>query len=149
MKKLTLICLLSILGLGHALAQQSVQTIPGDRGPIVFGATGNVTTGPTGDTVWGSSHLISTGAPPVLTGCGGGSPTITGSDLAGTVVTGTTATGCIITFARAFAAAPTCVLSPASGVLASFSYTISTTAITVTQTSSSGNTITYICIGKQ
>lgn len=138
----------AILGFG-ANAQQSVQTIPGDRGPIVFGTTGSVSIGSIGDMVWGGSHLLSTGAAPTLTGCGGGSPTITGSDLSGTVVAGTTATGCIITFARAFAAAPACVLSPASGVLASFSYVTSASAITVTQTSTSGNTIQYICIGKQ
>jgi len=124
-----------------ALAQTSVQTIPGDRGPIVFDTLGRA--------VLGTGNLSSTGPAPVLSGCGGGSPTIVGSNLAGTVVTGTTATGCVITFTTAFTATPTCVLSPASGVLASFSYTLSTTAITVTQTSSSGNTITYVCVGKQ
>ena len=122
-------------------AQTSVQTVPGDGGPLRFDATGRATLG--------TGNLFSTGPAPVLSACGGGSPAITGSNLAGTVTTGTTATGCVITFSTTFTTAPTCVVSPASGVLASFSYTISATAITITQTSTSGNTITYICIGKQ
>lgn len=123
------------------MGQVQVVTTPGDGGQLRFDSAGRA--------VMGTGHFSSTGPAPVLSGCGSGSPTITGSNLAGTVVTGTTATGCVITFSSAFVNAPTCVLSPASGVLAAFSYTISTTAITVTQTSSSGNTITYVCVGKQ
>lgn len=121
-------------------AQVQVQTVPGDGGPLRFDATGAA--------IMGSAHFSSAGLTPALSACGGGSPTITGTDMYGTVVTGTTATGCVITFAKAFVAAPTCVVSPASGVLASFSYVLSTTAITITQTSSSGNTITYSCNGR-
>lgn len=124
----------------YALAQTQVQTVPGDGGPLRWDSTGAA--------IMGTAHLSSAGLAPALSACGTGSPTITGTDMYGTVVTGTTATGCVITFAKAFVGAPTCVLSPASGVLASFSYTISTTAITVTQTSSSGNTITYMCNGR-
>jgi hypothetical protein len=138
MKKLLALPLLLVL----LCAQTQVQTVPGSGGPLNFDSAGKATLG--------TGNLSSTGPAPVLSSCGGGSPAITGSNLAGTVTTGTTATGCVITFAQGgFATAPSCVLSPASGVLASFSYTISTTAITVTQTSSSGNTITYVCVGKQ
>lgn len=123
------------------MAQSQVQTIPGDGGPLRFDNLGRA--------IMGTGNFSSGGAAPTLSACGGGSPTVTGSNLSGTVTTGTTATGCVITFSTAFPAAPSCVVSPASGVLAAFSYTISTTAITITQTSTSGNTITYVCIGKQ
>src|SRR5262245_40972536 len=123
------------------MGQVSVQTRPGDGGPIQWDVSGRA--------IIGAGNISSTGPAPVLSSCGGGSPAITGSNLAGTVTTGTTATGCVITFSTAFASAPSCVVSPASGVLASFTYVISASAITVTQTSSSGNTITYMCIGKQ
>ena len=136
MKRLLLLPLALLL-----CGQTSVQTIPGDGGPIRFDTQGR--------SVIGAGNVSSAGAAPVLSSCGGGSPSVTGSSLSGTVTTGTTATGCVITFATAFLTAPSCVVSPASGVLASFSYTISATAITITQTSSSGNTITYLCVGKQ
>lgn len=135
MRKLLLLPLALLL-----MGQTQVQTIPGDGGPLRFDATGAG--------IYGTAHVSSAGLAPALTSCGGGSPAVTGTDMYGTITTGTTATGCIITFQKAFVAAPSCVLSPASGVLASFSYTISTTAITVTQTSSSGNTITYVCFGR-
>jgi len=124
------------------MGQTSVQTIPGDGGPLRWDAAGKA--------ILGTGNMSSSGPAPVLSACGGGSPTITGSNFSGTVTAGTTATGCTITFAQGgFTAAPSCVVSPASGVLAAFSYTISSTAITVTQTSTSGNTITYLCVGKQ
>jgi hypothetical protein len=135
MKRLLLIPLALLLG-----AQTSVQTIPGDGGPIRFDSLGRSTIG--------TGNVSSAGPTPVLSACGGGSPTITGSNLSGTVTTGTTATGCVITFTTTFASAPSCVVSPASGVLASFSYVVTASAITVTQTSTSGNTITYVCVGK-
>lgn len=58
---------------------------------------------------------------------------------------GTTATGCVITFNQAYVAAPICVVTWQATPLASQSYAISNTAITLTQTSTSGNVIDYIC----
>ncbi len=84
---------------------------------------------------------------PALTSCGGGSPAIVGTDLAGTVTMGTSATGCVITFNSAKSAAPHCVVTWIATPLASQSYATSTTAITLTQTSTSGNVAKYICIG--
>ncbi len=84
---------------------------------------------------------------PALTSCGGGSPAIVGTDTAGTVTMGTTATGCVITFNVAYAAAPHCVVTWRATPLLSQSYTVSTAAITLTQTSTSGDLIDYVCIG--
>lgn len=83
---------------------------------------------------------------PALTSCGT-TPAIVGTDLAGTVTMGTSATGCIITFNAAKSAAPHCVVTWIATPLASQSYTTSTTAITLTQTSASNNVAKYICIG--
>jgi hypothetical protein len=88
------------------------------------------------------------GTAPALTSCGGGSPAIVGSDLAGEVTMGTSATGCIITFNVAYASAPYCTVSWPAQALASQSYTYSTTAITLTQTSTSGNKIIYHCYAR-
>ena len=83
-----------------------------------------------------------------LTGCGTGSPSITGTDNAGTVVLGTSATACTITFNKAYTSAPFCVVVWTNTPLASESYTVSNTAIVLTQTSTSGDRVEYICIGQ-
>ncbi len=83
---------------------------------------------------------------PALTSCGTGSPTISGTDTAGTVTAGTTATGCVITFNVAYTAAPHCVVTWRGTPLISQSYTVSNVAITLTQTSTSGDLVDYICV---
>lgn len=82
---------------------------------------------------------------PVPTGTG--TPTIisTSTDTAGEVTAGSSATSVIITFAVAKTVAPFCVVR-SQAQITSFAYTISTTAITITQTSTSGNLIDYVCI---
>ncbi len=85
---------------------------------------------------------------PALTSCGGGSPAIVGTDTAGKVTMGTTATGCVITFNVAYAAEPHCVVTWRATPLASQSYAVSASAITLTQTSASGNVVNYICVGR-
>lgn len=84
---------------------------------------------------------------PALTSCGTGSPVITGTDTAGIVTLGTNATGCIITFNVAYTGTPYCVVSWIATPLASQSYVTANTAITLTQTSASGNKVQYICFG--
>lgn len=84
---------------------------------------------------------------PALTSCGT-TPAIVGTDMAGTVTMGTTATGCVITFNVPYATAPVCVVTWIATPLASQSYTTSTTAITLTQTSASNNVAKYICFGQ-
>lgn len=84
---------------------------------------------------------------PALTSCGTGSPAITGTDTAGIVTLGTSATGCIITFNVAYTGTPYCVVSWIATPLASQSYVTASSTITLTQTSTSGNKIQYICLG--
>ena len=91
-------------------------------------------------------HIAATGTAPTLTSCGT-SPTISGGDLAGTVTMGTGApTGCVITFATAYSGAPHCVVSWRATPLATQSYAVSATAITLTQTATSSNIVNYVCM---
>lgn len=94
----------------------------------------------------GASHIVEGhGTAPALTSCGT-SPTITGSDVAGTVTEGTIATGCTITFYSAYANAPTCTITSESSL--GFTYTTSTTAITITNVGALSSTkVDYHCIG--
>lgn len=104
--------------------------------------------GGTSQAQWKDGHwLTANTTAPALTSCGGGSPTISGTDHAGTVTMGTTATGCVITFATAYLTAPHCTVTWRATPLASQSFTVSTAAITLTQTSTSSNLIDYICFG--
>lgn len=82
---------------------------------------------------------------PVPTGTG--TPTIaTGStDAAGEVTSGTSATSLVITFSSAKTNAPFCTVTPQTQLLA-FAYTISTTAITITQTATTGEKVDYFCV---
>lgn len=66
----------------------------------------------------------------------------------GTVTMGTTATGCVITFNVAYVAAPHCTVTWQATPLVSQSYTVSNTAITLTQTATSGDLVNYICVAQ-
>jgi hypothetical protein len=100
-----------------------------------------------GATVLG--HLLTGSAPPVLSACGTTPALANGStDFAGTITMGTTATGCVLTFAKAFLTAPHCIVDWQATPLASQSFTVSTTALTLTQTSTTNNVASYLCIGK-
>lgn len=98
-----------------------------------------------------SGHISSVPAPgktpPVLTACGT-TPAIVGDDKAGVVTMGTTATGCVITFATAWAGVPLCVVTWQATPLASQSYTVTATAITTVQTSTTNNLLNYWCTGR-
>jgi hypothetical protein len=84
---------------------------------------------------------------PALTSCGT-NPAIVGTDTAGHVTMGTgTPTGCVITFNAAYTAAPFCVVTWEATPLASQSYVVSNSNITLTQTGTSSNKADYICIG--
>lgn len=94
-----------------------------------------------------ADRILTSGAgTPALTSCGT-TPAITGTDMAGIVTMGTSATGCVITFAVAYAVTPFCVVTWIATPLASQSYVTATTAITLTQTSTSNNKVQYVCIG--
>ncbi|MEB2519812.1 hypothetical protein SOP85_31025, partial [Pseudomonas sp. YuFO20] len=61
---------------------------------------------------------------------------------------GTTATGCVITFGTPYTAAPNCTVTWQATPLASQSYTVTTTAITTVQTSTSNNLLNYTCVAR-
>ncbi|HYM32300.1 MAG TPA: hypothetical protein VEU47_13425 [Candidatus Cybelea sp.] len=100
-----------------------------------------------GGTLTAPGHVITGATPPVLTSCGT-SPTIVGSDTDGLITMGTTATGCIITFASPYVSAPFCVVTWQATPLASQSYTVTNTAITTVQTSTSNNKLNYHCVAQ-
>lgn len=82
---------------------------------------------------------------PALSSCGTG-PAIVGTDEAGEVTMGTgSPTGCVITFNQPYVGAPLCVVTWQATPLASQSYVVSNTAITLTQTGTSSNKANYIC----
>lgn len=98
-----------------------------------------------------NSIVTFAGAAPLFTGTaptptGTGSPVmIAGStDTSGEVTAGTSATSVVISFSTTKANAPFCVVTPQTQLLA-FAFTISTTAITITQTATSGDKIDYFC----
>lgn len=95
--------------------------------------------------VLSTDRIVPQGTAPALTTCGT-APAIKGTDIAGTVTMGTgSPTGCVITFNVAYPFAPHCVVTWAATPLASQSYTISTTAITLVQTGTSSNLVNYAC----
>ncbi len=57
-------------------------------------------------------------------------------------------TGCVITFNSAYVSAPYCVVTWQATPLASQSYAVSSTAITLTQTATSSNKVNYHCIAR-
>ncbi len=93
-----------------------------------------------------SGDIATGGNPPTLSSCGT-SPTIRGTDTAGEVTVGSVAaSGCTITFAAAKTYAPTCtVTNQSASVVNAMTYTISTSAITVTQTALTSAKINYSC----
>jgi hypothetical protein len=124
----------------------------GAGGNIIFNTAPPGTTGTAQNTTIQTEVIDSNGhirvgnqTAPALTTCGT-TPAIVGDDTAGTVTMGTgTPTGCTITFHTAYANIPICVVVWPAQILASQSYTVSTTAITLTQTATSSNKVNYIC----
>jgi len=92
-------------------------------------------------------YRVGKGTAPALSSCGS-SPSILGTDAAGQVTMGGTATGCVITFNYPYTNAPFCVVTWQATPLASQSYSVSPTAITLTQTSTSNDVINYHCMAQ-
>lgn len=112
-------------------------------------ATGNADATLTTTRFWAVDRFgherVSALAAPALTSCGT-APTISGDDRAGEITMGTgTPTGCVITFTNAYVAAPYCTVTWQATPLASQSYAVSATAITLTQTATSSNKVNYMC----
>lgn len=94
-----------------------------------------------------SSGVGSSSTPPTLSSCGT-SPTFSaGSDnFGGEVVPGATAGGCTITWGIPFIKTPVCTVSNQSmSVVNAMTYTISTSALTLTMTGIAGDKVDYIC----
>jgi hypothetical protein len=96
-----------------------------------------------------SGHIGSLGTIPVLTEAGTGSSITTGStDMAGEITEGTLATGAVITFANAYTNVPFAIVVSEAGLL--FSYTVSTTAITITNIGALSSTkLSYQVIARE
>lgn len=91
------------------------------------------------------SAIISFGTLPTVTGTG--SPAIApgSTNQAGKVTGGTSATSIVITFAaNTWSNAPNCTVSPQTSV-ASFAYVTTISAITITQTATTGQIVNYTC----
>lgn len=153
-KSIIALGLIGLIGAGVALAQTNIppllSTITATDlfQDIPQGATGNVPTGNiyvTASKLAGFVNSANYGATPALTSCGTGSPAVVGNDLTGTITMGTSATGCVLTFAVARNSAPNCLVTWQATPLASQSYAVSATALTLTQTSTSGNKAAYYC----
>lgn len=112
------------------------------RTAMTSAADGTITDKNTGGT---RAFTLDFSGIPVPTGTG--TPTITAgsTDAAGEVASGASATSVVITFSSAKTNAPFCLVTPQTQLLA-FAYTISTTAITITQTATSGEKIDYFCV---
>lgn len=85
-----------------------------------------------------------------LTSCGGGSPVLaTGStDTAGQITEGSTATGCVMAFGATYGTgkAPFCTCNATTNITVGCSTTA--TALTIVNTSASGDVINYRCTGQ-
>ena len=91
------------------------------------------------------SAVTFSGSAPTPTGTGTPTMVAGSTDNAGEAVTGASATSLIITFAVSKTNAPFCTVTPQTQLLA-FAYTISNTAITITQTATTGEKIDYVCV---
>lgn len=128
-------------------AQTFTASVAGSIETLSLNPIGSHTVGVV-QTIDGYGHALNGIATvPVITACGTSPSTARGTDVGGEVTEGTTATGCTITFANAYAAAPFCVVSLQTQQVA-FGYTISTAAITVTNTSATGDKINWVCNGQ-
>lgn len=95
-----------------------------------------------------ASSLTFNGSGVTITGTGTPTCASTGTgctNSSGTVTAGSAATSVVITFNGTFGTGvPTCVVWPATQLVA-FSAVVSATAITITQTATTGDQISYVC----
>lgn len=131
-------------------AAATVPTFSPNRTDLTSGigaqASGNVSviTGAAERERWTAGGTFFLGTIPTVTGTGTPAITAGSTDTAGEVTGGTLATSIVITFAAAKTNAPFCVVTAQTQV-AAFAYAISTTAITITLTATTGQKIDYIC----
>lgn len=113
---------------------------------LVSSSTATATT--TLFSVTNAGHIIASSTNPVISACGTG-PTMTGDDSHGTVTEGSSASsGCVLTFKVPYTVAPPCVVTTQTGSISvAFTYAVTATAITVTDSALSSDKWNYICIG--
>lgn len=141
-KYLAPIGLILCLCLGLATAQnitKSMQMSQDASGPFSVDSNNGI---------YFPSHLNTVGKPlPTITGTG--TPTIDGTDTAGLITMGTSATTATAVFGRAYVTVPYCVVTwgaPQNGTATPIAYVLTTTSIALSQGSTSGNKINYICM---
>ena len=143
----------TVVGGGTTSATLTLESTyaPGTTDSIILKTGSQVTrwTVDTNGNLKGTGHHFgdASGTAPTPSSCGTSPAMRSGStDMAGEVTEGTTATGCTITFATAYTAAPFCVVTSQTGSVV-LSYTLSTSAITITHASASSTKINYHCMG--
>lgn len=136
------------VGTTSPFSKLAVHANNGDTNGVLFAIASSTQTATTTlFSIDNVGHQYATTTIPVLSSCGT-NPSMVGSDDHGTVTTGATAGGCTITFGNPWIKAPTCTLSEQTGsVVNAFSYTVSATAIVVTQTAIGGGIVDYVCRG--
>lgn len=95
-----------------------------------------------------NGHVSYRGVNPAVSSCGT-SPTINENltDLGGTITPGATAAGCTVTFGSPWLRKPHCVVSEQTmSLVNALSYTVTTTALTVSQTAFT-SAFDYVCVG--
>lgn len=137
--------LILALGLIAATAQNITKSVQLSQDPL--GTIGYDTSGG----VYFPAHILSNTrvgpAPTVGTTCGTTGQSVTGTDFGGEITVGSSVTtSCPLTFGTVYVTAPTCVVAPKTGLIATtFSWVTAVTGLTVTQASTANNHITYIC----
>ena len=121
----------------------------------VFGSTNNTyldyksttsTSGIYAVAVTTANHISFSGILPSTSSCGTGAGFL-GNDNAGRITPGGSAAGCTVTFATPWKNIPSCVVGEETFSLTNaLSYTVSTTALTITETSLTSK-LDYICHG--
>lgn len=96
----------------------------------------------------GAGHQYASTTVPTLSSCGT-SPSLVGNDNSGTITVGSvSATGCTVTFGVAWTSAPNCVISNQNmSITNALTYTITATALTISQTGLTNAKVNYNCSG--
>lgn len=111
---------------------------------------GTITDGPYAMTVSTFGHIgfQDFASSPTLSACGTG-PAMTGNDTVFQITGGTAANGCTATFAKPYIKAPICQVSQETmSLVNAMSYSVSNTAVTITQTGLGTNKLDVHCFGR-
>lgn len=128
-----------------AIQLNSGETYPANNAFLIASSTVSATT--TLFAVTNTGHLYASSTAPTLSSCGT-SPGINGDDHHGFITAGATAGGCTMTFAKAYPARPMCFVQNETGSITNtLSYTVSASAMTVTEAALGGDILDYYCEG--